>query len=347
MNYYFYILTSWVILLLIIRTGFTEFEGRMARKNYNIRWLLMFKQPYAYRRSNNIMIMSALCYLISSVLPMFSMGWLLELVGFIAAGVIVDAVSQVVSYYYAKTRFARDIRSADLLQVEIQSALTKEDRELIYHNEPSFKVKDIMKDYIFEEEHVAIISMDGGEFAERLSSLSNLTYVVEKSSSKAKERLAGRDNIKVTSYTNQNQLPFKDDRIDVVVNELANYDKFEVYRILNSGGYFIVDQMGSDNYKEIANMFIPFRMKGRWDKENCSKTLKDIGMHIVDGFEEEGYIRFKSLAAVFTFMRDFSPERVEHYDKYLNFYARILEDIKEKEFFDLTTHRFIVVAQKE
>lgn len=346
MSQYFYILSTWAIMLLLIRVGFSEFEGRMARKNYNIRWLLMFKQGYIYRRSNNIIFMSVLCYFVSSMQPMFSMGWLIELLGFIATGVVTDAFAQIISYYYIRIRFAKQIRNADLLQVEIQSALNKEDTELTYHNEPSFCVEDVMKQYASEEDHMAIISMDGGEFVDRVERLPDITYVVEALADKAREKLEEK-NVKVTSYTNRNQLPFKDEKIDIVVNELTNYDKFEVFRVLKPNGYFIVDQMGSDNYKEIANMFIPFRMKGRWDKENCSRTLRDIGMDIVDGFEEEGCIRFKSLAAVFTFMRTFSPERVDNYDKYLNFYARISQEIQDKDFFDLTTHRFIVVAHKK
>ncbi|MFV0393224.1 MAG: class I SAM-dependent methyltransferase [Coprobacillaceae bacterium] len=346
MNYYFYILIVWAVMLFFIKVGFSEVEGRMANKNYNIRWMLMFKQPFAYRRSHNIIFMSVLCYLVTSQQGMLSMGWLIELIGFIAVGVITDALAQVLSYYYVKLRFSKKINNAELLNVEIKSALTKDDTELIYHNDSSFKVEDVMQQYIQSDDHAAIISMDGGEFVEQVETLPAITYVVEALADKAKERLEDK-GVKVTSYTNRNQLPFKDEKIDAVVNELTNYDKFEVYRVLNSGGYFIVDQMGSDNYKEIANMFIPFRMKGRWDKENCSNTLRDIGMNIVDSYEEEGYIRFKSLSAVLTFMRNFSPERVDNYEKYVNFYARILQDIKDKDFFDLTTHRFIVVAQKK
>lgn len=346
MSQYFYILSTWAIMLLLIRVGFSEVEGRMARKNYNVRWLLMFNQGYAYRRSNNIIFMSVLCYFVSSAQTMFTMIWFVELLGFIATGVVVDALAQVISYYYIRVRFAKAIRNADLLQVEIQSALDKEDTELIYHNEPTFRVEEVMQEYAGDEDHMAIISMDGGEFVSQVPKLPNITYVVEALADRAREKLEEK-NVKVTSYTNRNQLPFKDEKMDIVINELTNYDKFEVFRVLKPNGYFIVDQMGSDNYKEIANMFIPFRMKGRWDKENCSRTLSDIGMDIVDGFEEEGYIRFKSLAAVFTFMRSFSPERVDNYDKYLNFYARILQEIQDKDFFDLTTHRFIVVAHKK
>ena len=47
-------------------------------------------------------------------------------------------------------------------------------------------------------------------------------------------------------------MPFKDEKLDVVVNELSNYDKFEMYRILKPGGYLVVDQLGSDKYFNIG-----------------------------------------------------------------------------------------------
>lgn len=346
MDYYFYILITWVLMLLIIRVVFSELEGRMASKNYNIRWMLTFKQPFFYHRSRNIIMMCVLCYIVSSEQLIFSMFWLIELIGFLAAGIVTDGVAQLLSYYYIKFRFGKLINKAHTLRLEIQHALTTEDDAQVLHSNPSFSLEGVMQEFTKQEDHMAIISMDGGKYVESIETLPTITYVVESLVNKAKDRLQNK-GVKVTSYANRNQLPFKDGKIDVVVNKLTNYDKFEVFRVLKPGGYLIVDQLGSDNYKEIANMFIPFKMRGRWDKENCSRTLRDIGMDIVDAYEEEGYIRFKSLASVLTFMRDFSPERVENYDKYLNFYARIVEEINEKEYFDLTTHHFIVIAQKK
>lgn len=346
MDYYFYILITWVLMLLIIRVSFSEMEGRFARKNYNIRWMLAFKQPFFYQRSRNIIMMCLLCYIVSSEQAFLSLYWTIEVIGFIAAGIVTDGVAQLLSYYYIKIRFGKLISNAQTVQIEIQNTLTKEDKDQIQYSEAPFRLEKIMQKYEKEDDHMAIVSMDGGQFVEHLDKLPTITYVVESLVDEAMERLKNK-GVKVTTYANRNQLPFKDEKMDMVVNKLTNYDKFEAFRVLKPGGYLIVDQLGSNNYKEIANMFIPFKMRGRWDKENCIRTLRDIGMEIIDSYEEEGYIRFRSLASLLTFMRGFSPERVENYDKYINFYARIVEEIKEKEYFDLTTHRFIVVAQKK
>lgn len=47
--------------------------------------------------------------MIVSVEKAFSTMWFLQLLGFIAVGVISDALSQIVYYYYINFRFKKDI----------------------------------------------------------------------------------------------------------------------------------------------------------------------------------------------------------------------------------------------
>ena len=100
------------------------------------------------------------------------------------------------------------------------------------------------------------------------------------------------------------------------------------------------------DYKEIINMFIPFKIKGQWNKEACQTTLTDIGFDIVDSYEDIGRIRFTSLSAVLAFMKSISPERVERYEQFINFYADVLKKIKKNHFYEITTHKFMVIAKK-
>lgn len=110
--------------------------------------------------------------------------------------------------------------------------------------------------------------------------------------------------------------------------------------------YLVVVKLGSDNYKEIINMFIPFKLKGQWNKEACQSTLTEIGFDIVDSYEDVGHIRFHSLSAVLAFMKSISPERVEKYEQFMNFYADVLKKIKKNQFYEITTHKFMVIARK-
>ena len=159
------------------------------------------------------------------------------------------------------------------------------------------------------------------------------------------KKLADR-NVKVTKLTNEGKLPFKDERIDVIVNELSNYDKYDLYRVVKPGGYIIVNQMGSDNYKELINIFLPFKLHGRWDREASCQTLSDIGLEIIDSVEEHGYVRFDTLASFIQFMKGITKADITQ-DRFMNFYSHVLKQIKDKKYFELTTHRFMVVARKK
>ena len=142
-----------------------------------------------------------------------------------------------------------------------------------------------------KKNHLAVISVDGGNFTSQFEKLPPITYSVELNPTKSKRNLR-RERCQSNNFYFTGKMPFKDEKLDVVVNELSNYDKFEMYRILKPGGYLVVDQLGSDNYKEIINMFIPFKLKGQWNKEACQSTLTEIGFDIVDSYEDVGHIVF-------------------------------------------------------
>ena len=66
-----------------------------------------------------------------------------------------------------------------------------------------------------------------GEYISSFDNLPPITYAVEAQYEKAQDKLNDR-SVKVTRLTDDGKLPFKDERLDVVVNELANYDKYDL-----------------------------------------------------------------------------------------------------------------------
>ena len=339
MEYYIVLLVFYAITLIFLRLVFAEIEGRQARKMSNVRYFLRYHSKFVYRNQFSIIFVAFLCYMIVSVEKAFSTMWFLQLLGFIAVGVISDALSQIVYYYYINFRFKKDIVESEELKNEIEQAVLNQGEELMQQTIPSYEPHRIIEDYL------NVISVDGGNFTSQFEKLPPITYSVELNPTKARETLEEK-GVKVTTFTSQGKMPFKDEKLDVVVNELSNYDKFEMYRILKPGGYLVVDQLGSDNYKEIINMFIPFKLKGQWNKEACQLTLTEIGFDIVDSYEDVGHIRFHSLSAVLAFMKSISPERVEKYEQFMNFYADVLKKIKKNQFYEITTHKFMVIARK-
>ena len=281
MGYYVYMLVLLALMLVGVKFVFCELEGHMAKKRGLLNWYLKLAEPFKYARTRSIIFMCIFCYMIVSTQFIFSIEWLIELIGFVAVGVIFDGISQVVGYYYNKIRFRKNIYKAVAVKDEINKAMTLSDSDLI------------------------------------------------------QQRL-----------TDEGKLPFKDERLDVVANELTNFDKYDLYRVVKPGGYILVNQLGSDNYQELINVFLPFKLHGHWDLESGSKSLSEIGLEIVDGVEEHGYVRFNSLTSFIHFMKRITRVDVTQ-DRFMNFYGQVLKQIKEKSYFELTTHRFMVVARKK
>ena len=92
-------------------------------------------------------------------------------------------------------------------------------------------------------------------------------------------------------------------------------------------------------------MYVPFKMKGSWDAYSCAQTLEEIGMRIVEKMEDYGTIRFRSIHALHSYFMKHSPD-LANINKYQMFYMNALKEIKENSFYEMTTHHFIVVAQK-
>lgn len=345
-EFYLYIVVSFSILLIIQRLMFGELEGRQAKKNSNIRWFIANSNGFIYNKRVSLYFVSGFCYMITSQTDPFTALWALELLGFVAASVISDGIGQLLAYKYISIRFKSGFKEAVVLKEEIDKVAKEEHLSTMEASLPTYDITTTINQYLDDDKHVAFMSADGGKFVSDIKELPPITYVIDGRPNEAREVLDS-DNIKITTLTKEGRLPFKDDKIDLVINELANYDKFELYRVLKPGGYVILNQLGSDNYKEIIKMFIPFRIKGSWDKDACKNSLSEIGLDIVDAKENRGYLRFNTLAGLFAFMKSFAPDRVSKYEIYIDFYAKALKQIKEKKFFDLTTHQFMVIARKK
>lgn len=347
MAYMFVLLGSFIIVLFLMQLVFFEITRSKMKKNDNISWFLSLKKPFHYNRLGYMIFICFICYLISSPAQMFTVEWFIFFILFVAMGVVADAVVQYLILAYSKKRCRNDIAEADLLQNELtQLSQTMMVDEHYEETQKKYDEESILKSYLDPTSHLAIVSVDGGEFARRLNPLPEATFVIEPyvdlNAVKAKFE---NTPVKVTELTPSGQMPFKDEKMDIVMCMNSNYEKEEMKRVLKPNGYFIVNQNGTANYKEFLKLYMPFGMKGAWDAYSCAGTLESIGMRIVDKFEDYGTIRFHSVEALYTFFKKVSPD-IANVNKYQLFYLKALQDIKKYSFFELTTHRFLVVAQK-
>lgn len=348
MIYYIIILfVSFVGIMLATQIVFFEISRNKMMKTNNLNWFLSLDKPFHYNRTGYMVFICLICYLISSPEEMFTASWFIYFMIFLALGIIADAIVQYLTLWYGKKRCHTEIKNAQLLKNELVEISQTMENDLSYDETPAqYDEKVILNQYIDETSHLAFLTVDEGEYVKQFNHFTEATFLVEPFGDieKTKSKLIDLP-VKVTKLTPSGQMPFKDQKIDTVMCMNSNYNKHEIYRVLKSGGYFVVNQNGTANYKEFLQMYMPFGMKGSWDAYSCSQTLEQIGMRIVEKFEDYGTIRFRSIQAIHNYFKKVSPDLAD-LNKYQTFYLNALKAIKENSFYELTTHKFLIVAQK-
>ena len=145
-------------------------------------------------------------------------------------------------------------------------------------------------------------------------------------------------------------LPFEDNRFDLIINRHGSFNPEDIYRMLKPGGLFITQQVGADNDRELVELLC-----GNVEKPFSEQYLQvaaekfvRAGFKILESGECFRPIRFFDVGALVWFARiiqwefpDFSVDT--HLDRLLAA-QRILE---ERGSLDGSTHRFMLVAQKQ
>lgn len=346
-EYIIMLFVTFVAIMLLTQIIFFEISRNKMLKANNLNWFLSLDKSFHYDRTGYMVFICIICYLISSPEDMFTTAWFVYFIIFLALAIIADIIVQYLTLFYGKKRCHKEIENAQLLKNELIAISQTMEEDLSYEESPSqYDEKNVLDRYIDSTSHLAFLTIDGGEYVKQYNHFTEATFVVEPYGDieKTKENLADLP-VKVTKLATANQMPFKDKKIDVVMCMNSNYNKHEIHRVLKDGGYFIVNQNGTANYKEFLQMYMPFGMKGAWDAYSCAQTLEEIGMRIIEKFEDYGTIRFRSIQAMHSYFKKVSPDLAD-LNKYQMFYLNALKSIKENHFYELTTHKFLIVAQK-
>ena len=151
------------------------------------------------------------------------------------------------------------------------------------------------------------------------------------------------------SADGKGNLPFEDERFDLVLNRHGDLNPDEIYRVLKPGGLFITQQVGAENDREQVELLC-----GHTDLPFPDQYLKIIsdqfsqtGFEILDGRECFRQIRFYDVGALVWFARiiewefpGFSVERCQ--DQLLH--AQAILD--EKGCIKGRIHRILMIARK-
>ena len=144
-------------------------------------------------------------------------------------------------------------------------------------------------------------------------------------------------------------VPFADNAFDIMINRHGDFDPAEIRRMLKPGGYFVTQQVGSANDRDLVEAVLP-GVENPFPDNNLKEqreAFEKAGFEIVKADEALNPIRFFDVGAFVWFARiiqwefpGFSVEKC--FDRLLQLQSAIEKDGS----FTGTTHRFLIVARK-
>jgi len=146
------------------------------------------------------------------------------------------------------------------------------------------------------------------------------------------------------------KLPFADAFFDFIVNRHESFDLPEVKRVLKAGGYFFTQQVGNENFYELALALNgePPSYHSFHKIEKYMDQLVRLGFQIIIKDEFKSMGKFFDIGAVIFYCKacawnfpDFSVET--HFDKL----RKLHDEIEEKGFLQMSAHLFLLAARKK
>ncbi|HIT74186.1 MAG TPA: class I SAM-dependent methyltransferase [Candidatus Avipropionibacterium avicola] len=107
------------------------------------------------------------------------------------------------------------------------------------------------------------------------------------------------------------QMPFPDNRFDLILNRHESFDAQEVARVLAPGGVFITQQVGGTELGELHQVTGKRPDHPEVTLRNFSRQLTDADLEIVDDGEDRGWYEFVDVAALVAYLQ-FVPWDVPH-----------------------------------
>jgi len=225
-----------------------------------------------------------------------------------------------------------------------------------YIEEPrAWSYDKIVRDYLAGTTIVLDMGTGGGELLASLQPLPPKTYATEAYDPNVPLAKATLEPLGVTVVEVEEgqqeafPLPFDDERFELIINRHEAFDSKEVFRILKPGGFFITQQVGRRDSENLRMIFrsIESDENFAWDLSTCQTFLKNAGLSIVDAKEHIGYSRLYDIRTLIYLMKvlpwEFPDFDITHHNsQLLNVYIKIMET----GYFDATSHRFYVIAQK-
>lgn len=216
----------------------------------------------------------------------------------------------------------------------------------------SWSYSQIVNKYRRSKDTLLDMGTGGGEFILDLGhpyQLISVTEGWEPNLLLCKEKLEPL-GITVKYVDDDDKLDYPDEQFDLVINRHESFDEAEVYRVLKPGGYFITQQVGGQNDRDLVEMLlgnIPLPFPNH-DLMHNVEMLQKVGLTVLEQMEEMAEMRIFDLGAVVYFAKqcvwEFPNFSVDNCFEKLK---SVGEEINKKGYFSNREHRFFIVARKQ
>lgn len=218
-------------------------------------------------------------------------------------------------------------------------------------NDLPWDYEKIVRQYLRNDFDILDYDTGGGEFLLSLNHPFDRTSATEgfkPNVQLCREKLLPL-GINFKECNNPSKIPYENETFDMIINRHGDFDAKELHRLLKKGGFFITEQVGGDNERDLVEMVLPGIEKPfpHLNLKEQREVFEDAGFHIIDAQEAYRPIEFFDVGAFVWFAHiiewefpDFSVDKC--FDQLLKM-QKIVEDKGKVEG---TIHRYLIVAKK-
>ena len=98
-------------------------------------------------------------------------------------------------------------------------------------------------------------------------------------------------------------LPFVDGAFDLVINRHESFDPREIVRLLRPGGWFVTQQVGTDDERSLCELLGLQPDGAVWDLRTARSLVEASGLEVVAADEDRGHNQFNDVGALLAYVR--------------------------------------------